>query len=74
MKSAYHSLIEMIQEILLVKGSVQQKLRPMLLYVIRKLFSRPIINGHQIYILLKGQFAMYIKQFSVNKAGSRYIV
>ena len=34
-----------------------------MLYIIRKLVSRPIIAGHKIYILLKGQFAMYIKQF-----------
>ena len=33
------------------KGSVQQKLRPRLLYIIRKLFTRPIIAGHKIYIL-----------------------
>ena len=48
------------------KGSVSRQVRHRLLYIIRKLFSRPIIAGHKILILLKGQFAMYIKQFRVS--------
>ncbi len=48
------------------KGSVSRKLRPMLLYIIGKLFSRPIVASLKIFILLKGQFAMYIKPFSVS--------
>jgi len=55
-----------------VKGTVSRELRPRLLYIIRKLFSRPIIAGHKIYILLKGHFTIYMKQFSVSKAGSCY--
>jgi hypothetical protein len=49
-----------------VKGTVSQELRHRLLYIIRKLFSRPIVASHKILILLKGQLAMYIKQFSVS--------
>ena len=45
-----------------LKGTVSRKLRPRLLYIIKKLFSRPIIAGHKILILLKGQFTIYIKQ------------
>ena len=57
------------------KGSVQRKLRPMFLYIIQKLFSRPIIIAvHKISILLKGQFTINKKQFSVSKAGSYHIV
>jgi len=50
----------------LFKGTVSRELRPMLLYIIGKLFSRPIVASLKIFILLKGQFAMYIKQFSVS--------
>jgi len=45
-----------------------------LLLIIRKLFSRPIVASHKIYILLKGQFAINIKPFSVSQAGSYYFV
>ena len=45
----------------LIKGTISQELRPMLLYNIQKLFSRPIIASHKIYILLKGQFAIIKK-------------
>jgi len=38
----------------------------MLLYIIQKLFSRPVVTSLKILISLKGQFAMYIKPFSVN--------
>jgi len=50
----------------LVKGTVSQELRHRLLYIIRKLFSRPIVASHKIYILLKGQFAINKKPFSVS--------
>ena len=50
----------------LVKGTVSRELRHMLLYIIQKLFSRHIVAWLKILILLKGQFAMYIKQFSVS--------
>jgi len=33
----------------------------MLLNIIGKLFSRPIVASLKIFILLKGQFTMYIK-------------
>ena len=36
--------------ICLLKGTVSRELRPMLLNIIKKLFSRPIIAGHKIYI------------------------
>ena len=42
------------------KGTVSRELRPRLLYIIRKLFSRPFVASLKIFILLKGQFAMYI--------------
>ena len=45
-----------------VEASVQRNLRPRLLYIIRKLFLRPIIAGHKIYILLKGHFTIYKKK------------
>ena len=44
-----------------VKGSVQQKLRPMLLYIIQKLFSRRWTAKYLIFFLLKGHFTIYIK-------------
>ena len=50
----------------LLKGTVSRELRPMLLYIIQKLFSRSIVASLKIFILLKGQFAMYIKPFSVS--------
>ena len=56
------------------KGTVSRELRHRLLYIIQKLFSRPIVTSLKILILLKGQFAMYIKQFSVSLAGSYYFV
>jgi len=49
-----------------IKGTVSRKLRHRLLYIIQKLFSRPVVASLKILILLKGQFAMYIKQFSVS--------
>ena len=36
------------------KGSVKQKLRPMLLYIIRKLFSRRWSAGNFFFYFLKG--------------------
>jgi len=30
---------------------------------------RPIIPGHNIFILLNGHFTIYKKQFSISKAG-----
>ena len=42
-----------------VKGSVSRVLRWVLLYIIQKLFSRPIIASHKILTLLKGQFTIY---------------
>ena len=45
---------------LTIKGTVSRELRPMLLYIIGKLFSRPIVALLKIFILLKGQFTMYI--------------
>ena len=50
----------------LFKGTVSQELRPMLLYIIQKLFSRPIIASHKVYILLKGQSAINKKPFSIS--------
>ena len=35
------------------KGTVSRELRPMLLYIIWKLFSMPTIASHKILILLK---------------------
>ena len=49
-----------------LKGTVSRELRHRLLYIIQKLFSRPVVASLEILILLKGQFAMYIKQFSVS--------
>ena len=43
------------------KWSVQQKLRPMLLYIIWKLFSRRWTAKYLNFCLLKGQFTIYIK-------------
>ena len=48
------------------KGSVQQKLSGILLYIIQKLSLRPIITGHNILISLKRHFPTYKKQFSIN--------
>ena len=45
-----------------IKGSVSRVLRWVLLYIIQKLFSRPIIASHKILTFLKGQFTIYIKQ------------
>ena len=56
------------------KGSVQRKLRPRLKYIIGMLFSRPIIAGHKIDILLKGHFTINKNPSSVSKAGSYHIV
>ena len=47
---------------LFFKGSVSRVLRWVLLYIIQKLFSRPIIASHKILTFLKGQFTIYIKQ------------
>ena len=44
-----------------LKGSVQRKLRPMLLYIIQKLFTRRWSAKHLNFIFLKGQFTIYIK-------------
>ena len=41
-----------------VKETVSRELRHRLLYIIRKLFSRPIVTSHNILILLKGQFTI----------------
>jgi len=46
----------------MVKGSVSRVLRWVLLYIIQKLFSRPIIASHKILTFLKGQYTIYIKQ------------
>ena len=43
------------------KGSVQQKLRPMLLYIIQKLFTRRWSTERLNFIFLKDQFTIYIK-------------
>ena len=60
----YKDLMERLETLL--KGTVSRELRHMLLYIIQQLFSRPIVASLKILILLKGQFAMYIKQFSVS--------
>ena len=52
--------------IIVLKGTVSRELRPMLLYIIQKLFSRPIVALHKIYILLKGQSAINKKPFRVS--------
>ena len=41
-----------------IKGSVSRVLRWVLLYIIRKLFSRPIIASHKILTFLKGRFTI----------------
>jgi len=51
---------------IVIKGTVSRELRHRLLSIIQKLFSRPVVASLKILILLKGQFAMYIKQFSVS--------
>ena len=43
----------------LIKGSVQWKLRPRLLYIIWKLFKRKWSTEHLNLILLKGQLTIY---------------
>ena len=43
------------------KGSFQRKLRPMLLYIIRKLFSRRWTAKYLNFSFLKGHFTIYIK-------------
>ena len=48
------------------EGTVSRELRHRLLYIIRKLFSRPIIALHKILILLKGHFTIIKKSFSVS--------
>ena len=53
--------IKMLLFILKVKGSVQRKLRPMLLYIILKLFSRRWTAKYLNFCLLKGHYAIYIK-------------
>ena len=45
----------------LLKGSVQRKLRPRLLYIIQKLFSWRWAAENKIFTFLNGQFAIYIK-------------
>ena len=45
-----------------LKGNVSRVLRWVLLYIIQKLFSRPIIASHKILTFLKGQFTIYVKQ------------
>jgi len=44
-----------------IKGSVQRKLRPMLLYIIQKLFLRRRTAEHLNFSLLKGHLTIYIK-------------
>ena len=44
-----------------LKGSVQQKLRPRLLYIIQKLFSWRWAAENKFFTFLKGQFTIYIK-------------
>ena len=43
-------------------GTVSRELSHRLLYIIWKLFSRPIITSHKVLTLLKGQFTIYKKQ------------
>ena len=47
------------------KGTVSRELRHRLLYIIWKLFSRPIVASLN-FNFIKGQFTMYKKQFSVS--------
>ena len=44
-----------------IKGSVQRKLRPMLLYIIRTLSLRRWTAKYLNFCLLKGHFTIYIK-------------
>ena len=44
-----------------LKGSVQRKLRPRLLYIIQNLFSWRWAAENKIFTFLKGQFTIYIK-------------
>ena len=46
---------------MLIKGSVQRKLRPMLLYIIQKLFARRWTAKYLNFCLSKGHFTIYIK-------------
>jgi len=55
-----------LQSKFMLKGTVSRELRHRLLYIIRKVFSRPIVASHKIYILLKGQFTINKKPFSVS--------
>ena len=59
-----------VRSVLLFKGTVSRELRHRLLYIIGKLFSRPIVALLKIYILLKGHFTIFKKPSSVSKAGS----
>jgi len=57
-----------------LKGLSHENKGKRLLYIIRKLFSRPIIAGHKILISLKGNFTIIKNPSSVSKAGSYYFV
>ena len=50
-----------IRSACVLKGSVQRKLMPRLLYMIRKLFSRRWTAENKIVTFLKGQLTIYIK-------------
>ena len=50
---------------IIIKGSVSRVLRWVLLYIIQKLFSRPILTSHKIFTFLKGQFTI-----TKNQAGA----
>ena len=43
-----------------IKGSVSWKLRPMLLYIIRKLIIKPLSAYHFHKVLLKGYAAIHV--------------
>jgi hypothetical protein len=61
LEALFKEMDRQIYTFLFVKGSVQRKLRTMLLYIIQKLFTRRWTAEHLNLIFLKGQFTIYIK-------------
>ena len=55
-------LVSVVCMFQVLKGSVSRVLRWVLLYIIQKLFSRPIIASHKILTFWKGQFTINKKQ------------
>ena len=55
------------------EGTVSRELRHRLLYIIQKLFSRPVVASLKILILLKGQFVGNVHK-TVHRKLSRVIL